>query len=369
MKILIIRRDNIGDLVCTLPLIRRLREHHPEAWIGALVTCYNAEVLQAHPDLDAVFAYTKAKHLSAGESALGAMWARLRQLWRLRREKIDLVLLPASGQQASARRMAKLVGAKRVLAQDDFGIAPDTLHEVPRAANCLPALDISPLALPAARIVPRGALLAAARARLGEGRVLGLHISARKPSQRWPAERFIQLVQRLHALDPALHFALFWAPGAADNVMHPGDDAKARQIIDACTGPPLVAMPTRTLSELIAGLGACTEILCSDGGHMHLAAALGKPIVCLFGKSDAARWHPWGVPHRLIQPASLDVGDVSVDTVMAALQDLQAGLASGYPKSEASTSQGRLELSRTSQTPRPFRPVFKVAARPDILRE
>ncbi len=80
MKILVIRRDNIGDLVCTLPLIRRLREQYPQAWIGALVTSYNAEVLQGCPDLDAVFSYTKAKHLAAGESAFGAMWARLRQL-------------------------------------------------------------------------------------------------------------------------------------------------------------------------------------------------------------------------------------------------------------------------------------------------
>lgn len=322
MKILVIRRDNIGDLVCTLPLIRRLREHYPQAWIAALVTSYNAEVLQGCPDLDAAFRYTKAKHLAAGESALGAMWARLRQLWQLRREKIDLVLLPASGAQASARRMAKLVGAKRVIAQDDIAADPAAQHEVPRAANLLRALDLPVTDLPAARVTPRARLLAAAQAKLGAGPVLGLHISARKPSQRWPAERFAELIRRLHAADPALHFALFWAPGASDNPLHPGDDAKAQQIIAACAGLPLTPMPTHELGELIAGLAACSRVLCSDGGHMHLAAALGKPIVCLFGKSDAARWHPWGVPYRLLQPASLEVNEVSVDEVEAALAAL-----------------------------------------------
>lgn len=322
MKILIIRRDNIGDLVCTLPLIRRLREHYPQAWIAALVTSYNAEVLQGSPDLDAVFRYTKAKHLAAGESALGAMWARLRQLWQLRREKIDLVLLPASGSQASARRMAKLVGAKRVIAQDDVAADPAAQHEVPRAANLLRALDIPVTDLPAARIVPRAGLLAAAQDKLGAGPVLGLHISARKPSQRWPAERFVELIRRLHATDPALRFALFWAPGASDNPLHPGDDAKAQQIIEACAGLPLTPVPTHELGELIAGLAACSRVLCSDGGHMHLAAALGKPIVCLFGKSDAARWHPWGVPYQLLQPASLEVNELSVDEVEAALAAL-----------------------------------------------
>src|SRR5512135_977073 len=60
-KILVIRRDNIGDLVCTTPMIRMLRQHYPDAWIAALVTRYNAEVLAGNPDLDAVFAYQKAK--------------------------------------------------------------------------------------------------------------------------------------------------------------------------------------------------------------------------------------------------------------------------------------------------------------------
>ncbi|GAB4060981.1 glycosyltransferase family 9 protein [Uliginosibacterium sediminicola] len=319
MKILIIRRDNIGDLVCTLPLIRRLRAHYPQAWIGALVTSYNAEVLHGNTDLNAVFRYTKAKHLAAGESALGAMWARLRQLWQLRRMGIDLVLLPASGTQASARRMASLLGAKRVIAQDDIPADPAAEHEVLRAANLLRAIDVPRADLPPALITPRSELLAAAQEKLGTGAVLGLHISARKPSQRWPAERFIELIKQLHAAQPQLRFALFWAPGAADNALHPGDDAKAQQIIEACAGLPITPMPTHSLAELIAALAACSQVLCSDGGHMHLAAALGKPITCLFGKSDAARWHPWGVPYQLLQPASLDANDITVDDVLAAL--------------------------------------------------
>lgn len=322
MKVLVIRRDNIGDLVCTLPMLSRLREAWPDAWIGALVTSYNAEVLHDNPELDAVFRYTKAKHLASGESALGAMLARLRQLWQLRRIGIDLVLLPAGGSQASARRMARLVGARRVLAQDDVPADPAGLHEVLRTANFLRELGLPHTRLPAARIVPHASLLADARVKLGEGRVLGIHISARKPSQRWPVAHFVELIQRLHREHPALRFGLFWAPGASDNPLHPGDDAKARQILEACPDLPVVPMKSHTLAGLIGGLAACSQVLCSDGGHMHLAAALGKPIVCLFGKSDAERWHPWGVPYRLIQPASQEVKDISIDEVFAAVEGL-----------------------------------------------
>lgn len=326
-RILVIRRDNIGDLVCTLPMIRRLREQHPDAWIGALVTRYNAEVLRGNPDLDAVFTYTKAKHLAQGESRLGALWQRLRVLWRLRHADLDLVLLPASGTQASARRMAGLVGTKKVVAQDDVPPNPLKQHEVERTANILSALGIPLDDLPPATLEPRAEVQARMRAALSfdesdAGPLLGIHISSRKPSQRWPAERFIELVQSLHAEQPKMRFALFWSPGDENNPLHPGDDGKAQAILDACKNLPLSACPTAALDELVAGLSLCDRVLCSDGGHMHLAAALGKPIVCLFGKSDAARWHPWGVPYRLLQPADQEVAQVRVDEVIDALRQI-----------------------------------------------
>ena len=67
-RILVIRRDNIGDLVCTTPLLRALRSQLPDAYLAALVTQYNAAVLARNPDLNAVHSYTKAKHRAEGET-------------------------------------------------------------------------------------------------------------------------------------------------------------------------------------------------------------------------------------------------------------------------------------------------------------
>jgi hypothetical protein len=67
-----------------------------------------------------------------------------------------------------------------------------------------------------------------------------------------------------------------------------------------------------------------SAVICADGGAMHLAAGLGLPVVCLFGNSGAARWHPWGVPYRLLQKAPLDVADIAVDEVVAAFNSLRA---------------------------------------------
>ncbi|HRE18743.1 MAG TPA: hypothetical protein PLW86_17010, partial [Rhodocyclaceae bacterium] len=79
MNILVIRTDNIGDLVCTTPLLSALRQRHPQAWIGVLANSYSAPVLAGNPDVDAVLVYRKAKHLAPGESVLAAHWSRLRQ--------------------------------------------------------------------------------------------------------------------------------------------------------------------------------------------------------------------------------------------------------------------------------------------------
>jgi ADP-heptose:LPS heptosyltransferase len=92
-------------------------------------------------------------------------------------------------------------------------------------------------------------------------------------------------------------------------------------------GFPVLAWPTHELPALVAGLGACDRVVCSDGGAMHVAAALGKPIVCFFGRSDATLWRPWGVPYELLQPASRNVADVSVDQALAAFDSLVNQLA------------------------------------------
>ncbi len=338
-KILIIRRDNIGDLVCTTPLIRALRERLPQAWIGALVNSYNAPVLDGNPDLDEVFVYTKAKHRAKGESLAGILWRRLRMMYRLRALSIDDVIIATTSPQGRVVKLARWLKPRRVIG---FGavagldislpVDADNRHEVEdvfRSAKIY-GIDGAP---PPCRVVA-GTVTPVARIPSGT-LTIGVHISARKASQRWPAERFARTMQAIAAGGP-VRFLLLWSPGDDDNPLHPGDDAKAREVMQGVGAGPLcvpgtplrgqvtvVARPTQTLPELIAALAECQAVICADGGAMHLAAGLGLPVVCLFGNSGAARWRPWGVPYRLLQAPSLDVVDIAVDEVVAAFNSLR----------------------------------------------
>lgn len=338
-RILVIRRDNIGDLVCTTPVFRALRAHFPQALICALVNSYNLPVLANNSDIDRAFAYMKAKHRPRGKSLFSVYWDKFRLMLQLRRMCFDYVILAGPGLQERSLNFAHMIGARHIVGFTDdtksksrlvdMGVpyrpVPPQAHEVEDTFRLLSALGVAGTP-PALRVEIAPAAQAAAREQLrlhgyAGGRVVGVHISARKPSQRWPEACFTELIARLRR-DRAT-VLLFWSPGDESNPLHPGDDAKAKEILDSVNDSGLIPWPTQALGELIAGLSLCEAVICSDGGAMHIAAGLGIPIVCFFGKSEAHRWHPWGVPHVVLQKKSLEVSDISVDEAWKAFKTLQ----------------------------------------------
>ena len=306
MRILVIRRDNIGDLACTTPLFDGLRAAHPGAWIGALVNTYNAEVLARNPALDAVHVYEKLKHRASPLLAFVA--DRFRLAGELRREKLDWILVPAPSH--STLKFARGLRPANLVASDP----EDRRHEVERTYALGEALGVTGTPGPL-RVFPDPARVVALRSRLPPGPRVAVHLSARRPAQRWPAERYAALVR---ALAKDLRVMLLWAPGSASDPRHPGDDELAEQVRAATAGFAVDAVPTHDLATLIAALSLADRVICPDGGAMHLAAGLGKPLVALFGDSPVERWAPWGVAHRVVRPDSANLADLPLEPVLAA---------------------------------------------------
>jgi len=336
---LVIRRDNIGDLVCTTPLIRALRQRYPNARICALVNSYNAPVLQNNLDLDHVYAYTKLKHRIDGSSAWRVLWNRIALMASLKRQRFDYAIVAGARFLPRGLRLARAVRPRHIIGFTEQGRGgsraidmavpyelPRPLHEVEDVFRLLGPLGIHGEP-PDMCVVPNAEEVRRALSRIEtqggpSGRFrIGVHISARKPSNRWSSDRFVQLIKELHSRYDA-DFMLFWSPGAEDHPQHPGDDAMAARVTAETQGVPLSPCATQRLDELIAGLSCCDVIVCSDGGALHIAAALGKPILCFFGDSDRTRWYPWKVPHVLLQPASRSVGDITVEEALRGFEQL-----------------------------------------------
>lgn len=335
-RILVIRRDNIGDLVLTTPLIHALREHYPDAWLGALTNSYNAPVLEGNPDLNAVYAYDKAKH-RPDRSRLASAAATARLLLELRGTRIDLAILATPGYQRQTAALARWIGAREVLGFAEAGKttqAPITLtvdhaggeqlHVAEDLFRLLPPLGIRGTPGPCRMNADAGARARIA-ARLPAGTpVVAVHISARRPRQQWPAERFAQVIRALRQRTACV-VMLLWAPGAADDARHPGDDAKAEEVQRLLGGTvPMLALPTTALRELAAALACCDLMVCADGGAMHVAAALGKPVAALFGDSPVSRWRPWGVPYEAITAPGGDTLNLPAEPVIDAALALLA---------------------------------------------
>jgi heptosyltransferase III len=353
-RLLLIQRDNIGDLVLSTPFIRLLRARFPNARIDALVNSYNAPVLGRNPHIDAVVTYVKWKHRPERQSLLQYCREAAQMCYELRKVKYDVAFLLNRGYQWSALRLALASGAQNVAGFTDshgllkrgvnlpVSIASVThLHMVQRAAALLQVGDpnardtaIANLDMPPCEVFPDPTLREELTSKLRASGILpcplliAVHISARLIDQRWPAERFVELIRALHAkLRSAV--LLFWSPGAETNRFHPGDDAKGKYILDRCAGLPVYGVQT-TLSELIAGISLARLMICSDGGAMHVAAALRLPIVGMFGETVVALWHPWKTRYVALRAPSLKVIDVSVadalDAACLLLENEPAGV-------------------------------------------
>lgn len=125
MKILLIRNDNIGDLVCSTPAIEALRKKYPKAQIDIVVNSLNAPVVIGNPFLDKVWVYTKTKHTKNFFLKIKAFLHKGWILWRIFRESYDVSVIlrvyhsKHAGLFARAARRLKFAGVAYHIYHDE----------------------------------------------------------------------------------------------------------------------------------------------------------------------------------------------------------------------------------------------------------
>jgi len=276
-RIALIKPSALGDIVHSLPVLTALRNRYPDAHITWVVNRGYEPLLRGHPDLDATLPFERASRANPLYAAL--TFGRF--LSRLRRERFDLVLdlqgLLRSGLMALATGAARRVGLTSAREgaswfYTDIVEVGDvrTLHAVERywrAAQALGAAD--------GELCFRVPLPDAAR-RWAEAAVrdcprpwLVLGVGSRWQTKRWPPEHFAALARR--AQEEFGGTALF--VGAGDEVL------PARQTATHLPGPVRDFTGRTTLPQLAALLSLADVMIANDTGPLHLAAALGRPVV------------------------------------------------------------------------------------------
>jgi len=298
-RILVIRRRYLGDIVLFGSVFRNLRLHWPSAHLAALVEAPYAGVLPLNPDVDAPLVFPRH---------LGQWPAFVRTLRRGRythvidsdnNDRTHLVTrLTGAPVRITYRREKNLVRHQR--SYTGFATVTGEFYWSHHITETYLAL-LEPLGVPVRtrdiRLVPGAADRAFARALLGAQPPAGaprrvlVHPGSRSPFRIWPPERFAAICDRLQA-DAG---AQVWLAGG------PAEHALVSRIRSLARRPPAVLDRPLTIGQLTAVLAGTDLFVCHDSGPMHIAAAVGTPVVALFGSQSTVMWRPLGEGHTVLQ--------------------------------------------------------------------
>jgi ADP-heptose:LPS heptosyltransferase len=310
----------------TTPALQRLRERFPQAHITLLTHEKLGALWQHHPSLDAVIPFSpgegpwsvagrlRALDFQAAlvlpnslRSALEVWLARIpRRIGRARPGCNWLLTHSVSPRPGHSRMSRRSVAEVNRLIRTNAGNASSAArrpaasnaHQVHDYLHLAAALGASPEALPPRLEIPP-AEVHEAREALVPGHplvVLGLNPGAEYgPAKRWPAQSFAAVARDISG---KLGNCLWLAFGTA------GDWELCDQIAREAEGRVLNLAGKTSLRQLMALLKLCRVLLTNDTGPMHVAAALGTPVVVPFGSTSPELTGP-GLPgdsrHRLLQ--------------------------------------------------------------------
>jgi heptosyltransferase-1 len=312
LTILVVRLGAMGDILRTLPAVRLLRRGLPEARILWTMDSTWQMLFEGHPDLDQLLPVPRKQLRECSHSPLGwPRWIGLVSAYRkrLRDQQIDLVL-DFHGNLRSGL-IARLSGATACFGyaghQQKEGNRFFSTHRVAAGDNRTPRMErnldlIRVLGLPDAPL-PGGDLPlvagGAARARdiLGElsltpGRfaVIAPATSLRQAYKIPPAALLGEACQRLAAA--GITPLVVWGPGELEY---------AQRVVDLEDSSAILA-PATDLGVLAALLAEARLFVGGDTGPLHLACAVGCPVIGIYGPTDPQVNQPWGVPYRTVYP-------------------------------------------------------------------
>jgi ADP-heptose:LPS heptosyltransferase len=304
-SVLLVRLDNLGDVLVTTPAIRAVHQALPDARLTLLCSSVGAQVARLNPDLDEVI-IAQVPWMDPWQNLPQSSRRELKLVEQIRALNFDAAIIFTSFRQSPLpaaylcyladiplRLAASWDGSGSLLTsrhRHDADISNTFPHEVVRSLDLVAAIGIDSEPGPLVLDVPESAL-ANVRRLLGEqreyGRLIVVHPGASMPARQYPPDLLQAVVNRLVA----------W-PGTL--VMVTGTDEE-RGLADfvAGEGGAISVAGSLPFPEFCALIKGADALVCGNTGPMHIAAAVGTVVVSLFALTNQpAQWGPWKVAHR-----------------------------------------------------------------------
>jgi ADP-heptose:LPS heptosyltransferase len=284
-RLLVIKLSALGDLFHAVPVVHRLKQEYgcPIDWV---TQPEYVDLVRCHPDVDEVLAFPRK----------GGVGDLLRFRKKLRECAYDMVL-DLQGLTKSGVVMGMAWGKRKIAPSSPRELCRWFANEVPPAKAESPhAMDRLFDTLKYLKIDPNPVVypmtFPEVEALTGEGPRLAIAPRSRWPAKDWPEENFVALIRRLQEHRP---WKVVILGGPADRDL-------GKRIVDQTGARVENLCGTHPLLHLGGLLKQIDVVVSNDSGPMHFAAAVGTPLVALFGPTDPAKTGPWGEGHRVIRP-------------------------------------------------------------------
>ncbi|MSO46132.1 MAG: lipopolysaccharide heptosyltransferase family protein [Acidobacteria bacterium] len=299
-RILLVRLGALGDLVHGLPVAAALRRAWPKARIDWLVSAKHVELLNLVPVLDRRLAVNDRGGADRGASLLAVVRELRRSWYDVAIDMQGLIKSAALARFSGARCVVgfsrrhvrePLAAAFYTDRQDPGGFSPFTARGVQDGSPVQHVVHLNlslltPLGvLPGPLEFPIGPVESQVARQVQEsvgGPYVLLNPGAAWPNKRWPADRFGALAAAMFARHH-LRSVVLWGPG---------ERALADAVV-AHAGGAAMASPETRVADIVALARGATLMVSGDTGPTHIAAAVGTPIVGLFGPTRPERNGPW----------------------------------------------------------------------------
>lgn len=309
-RILIIRLSSIGDVARTLPALSSLRREYPDAHIAWAVEEKSSGILEGHPYLNEIITFERGKAVGLlkkplrcvrGLSIVGQF------IKKVRTGNYDLVFdfhgVLKSGLIAALSNSPKRIGFEKSFVKEfnhlftNIKINPADAR-LPRVTRNLELVKpyVSPenltdkpsLGLTAEHREKAHSFIAE---KFGNARrLIAIHPGTSRDLKKWFPQSFARLCDMLSESSGA-HIMLTWGPGEMEDVS---------KISSLAASHPQLGMKTGSLLELAALFEKCDLVITVDSGPMHIASAVGTPVVALFGPTDIQVNAPYWQSNRVV---------------------------------------------------------------------
>lgn len=322
-RILVIRIDFLGDMVCTTPLLHALKRKWPAAEIHVLANKANRAILEGNPDVSVVHTYVYSKQCERNErpGRFSAIVNRLALIRRLRRLRFDMLIVPNGGMHKNSIQFARQLRVRDCRwhdAETEFDdrkpghrATRPMQHEALSGFRLVPELAPADVGTLKPYVYPERSLQAKWQAVLGDKPLprVGLFVSNKAEQRRWPEDKWLELV---HALDGRADIVIFRDP--IDRLASQRLAASSARVVE----PP-------TVPDLIAAMSLLDVVVSADSAPVHLAAALNLSVVAFFEDRPEKylRWYPLGIRHVLLR-AGPRVDAISPDAAAEGVVQLLA---------------------------------------------